>query len=71
MKKKIELQFSKLQCHSDTMFINTECGGVVRAINSIFFSWSFFFLFVCLFPKEAESVSFLENLISILNRLEL
>lgn len=41
-KKKIEFQFSKLQCHSDTMFINTECGGVVRAINSISFSWPFF-----------------------------
>lgn len=36
-----------LQCHSDTMSINTECGGVVRAINSIFFSWSFF-----LFPEK-------------------
>lgn len=42
MKKKIEFQFSGLQCHSDTMFINTECGGVVKAINSISFSWSFF-----------------------------
>lgn len=64
--KNIEFQFSGLQCRSDTVFINTECGGVVKAINSISFSWSFF-----LFPKEAQSVSSFESLISILNRLEL
>lgn len=43
IKKKIKFRFSRLQCHSDTIFINTECGGVVRAINLISFLWSFFF----------------------------